>query len=47
MAFEDGWMNLVLMIGGQLLILILVAMILTFGVDSTFPSNIAQRFFAA
>ena len=46
MAFEDGWMNLVLMIGGQLLLLILVTMILTFGVDSVFPSNTAQQFFA-
>jgi hypothetical protein len=43
--FNDGWTNLVLMIGGQILIVILGIMALTFGSNSTFPKNNAERHF--
>lgn len=44
--FNNGWTNLVLMIGGQILIVILGIMAFTFGVDSEFPKNTAEKRFA-
>lgn len=43
--FNDGWTNLVLMIGGQILILILGIMAFTFGIDSKFPKNNTERLY--
>ena len=44
--FNNGWTNLVLMIGGQILIVILGIMALTFGIDSEFPKKNAEKRFS-
>ena len=39
--------NLVLMIGGQLLFIILGVLVITFGLSTDFPSNLARSFVGA